>query len=642
MKRSNKNIQLPLAVKLALFFPVFTWSLVAEESPVEHILITSTYSEKSLATAPSSASIIIREQLELRQVFNLADALRGTTGINLSGVGFQRKGIEIRGMDTDQTLILIDGERTSGAADLIAHSNYELSWIVADDIERIEVVRGPISALYGSEALGGVINIITRQPTTEWRGSVSATGGRIPGESAGDNYQLQATASGSLIKDKLSLRLSSSKQRQDDIPNKADVQLSDTEANEVTSTRAQLLWQPVENQRVNITYLQGKEYRWRDTITGSTYYQFQDDIDRTQFSISHKGFWQWGDSSVRLYRSELERENIRTENIAVTSPSTITEDVIESHVGTVAGKHHLRAGGQWHRQRLQDSNVNLIGDKQSVQKSLFIQDDYTVTDNISLLLGSRFDHHDAFGWESSPRAYLVYQPTDNWVLKGGYGEGFKAPSLKQLSPEYQAVGGGGRFTIYGNPDLSPERNKAFELSAGYYATQWHVVTTVFETQATDLIETVCVSGCDGRGAIRNYHNVSRADFSGIEFSSGFKLLDSIDISANLSYLDTENRETGAHLNNKPQISGYLALSWQPVDKLSTQLRLEHIGKQYLDGGRLPSYRLLSFSGRYRVNQHISLRAGVDNLTDVYLPDKSEDFNFIEPGRSLYFGAILSF
>jgi len=136
---------------------------------IEQIVVTTSSSEKLLSEAPASVSVINQADLNRRVVMDLSDAIRGQTGINLSAVGFGRKGIEIRGMDSDQTLVLIDGQRVGGSTDLIAHSNFELSSIPVNDIERIEIVRGPISALYGSDALGGVINVITKKVTKEWR-----------------------------------------------------------------------------------------------------------------------------------------------------------------------------------------------------------------------------------------------------------------------------------------------------------------------------------------------------------------------------------------------------------------------------------------------------------------------------------------
>lgn len=609
---------------------------------IEHIVVTSTYSEKLASRAPASVSVITAEDLERRQVMDLADAIRGLSGVNISAVGFGRQGVEIRGMDSDQTLILIDGQRVGGTADLIAHSNYELSAINVADIERIEVVRGPMSALYGSDALGGVVNVITKTPTKGWNSQLYALGNWVDGTNSENDYQLQGSTSGALIEDVLALRVSVAKQYQHEMPNKYNERLSDIEGQKSQQVRAQLQWTPVESQSIQLTLAGSQDDRWRNTQQGPAFYTFLDEIERSQFALQHKGNWNWGRSTARIYRSEVDRENFRTAGITPTNPSKLTEDIAEGNIATGMGRHSLHVGGQWLRQNLKDDVVSERGESQAIQTAFFVQDDIALGDHLSLLVGSRFDHHSDFGWEPSPRMYAVYD-LGNWVFKGGYGEGFKAPSLKQLSPEYETIAGGGRFTIVGNPDLQPESNRSYEASAQYLADNWRVGTTVFYTQVNDLIETFCVINCTGApGAIRHYRNVEKATLQGVELNTSWSMTDAVRLSANASYLDARNDSTDAWLLNKPRTSGYAAITWQASTQLDTQLRVEHVGNQQLTAGRLPSYRLLHMSVGYDVNDAWRVRAGINNLTDVYLPDESESFEFVEPGRTVYLSVAVSF
>jgi len=551
---------------------------------IEQIVVTTSSSEKLLSEAPASVSVINQADLNRRVVMDLSDAIRGQTGINLSAVGFGRKGIEIRGMDSDQTLVLIDGQRVGGSTDLIAHSNFELSSIPVNDIERIEIVRGPISALYGSDALGGVINVITKKVTKEWRSYLAINGGQQLSDEEAESYSMNASTSGS-VTDDLTVRVSAVSEYQADVPSRDDPNQSDIEGQKTKNLRLRMTWAAAENQVLDASVAVVNDYRWRDTISGSTYYTFKDDIDRLQLSLQHQGYWSWGDSTVRAYRTQVDRENTRTNDITSTSPSDIND--------------------------------------------------------LSLLLGGRLDHHDMYGWESSPRVYLVWSQ-GNWVLKGGYGEGFKAPSLKQLSSEYETSAAGGLFYIVGNPDLQPETNKSYELSARYGNHDWHITTTFFETEAEDLIETFCISGCDGRGAIRNYRNVESATLSGTEMSAFWQISKAFSVSTNLSYLDARNDTEDKALENKPRTSGYAEVVWHPLENMDTQLRIEHIGEQYLDDSKLPSYQLLHISTNYRINSQWSVSASIENLTDVYLLDESSEFEFVEQGRTLYLGTQVSF
>ena len=141
---------------------------------LEPIVITATQGERSQRDAPASITVIDGQQLRQRPMNDLSDALAAVPGVALDGIGLGNRGIRIRGMDTDHTLVLVDGARISTSASAVAHSDYEHGWIPAAAIDRVEVVRGPMSSLYGSEALGGVVNVITRRPGGSWEGAVSA------------------------------------------------------------------------------------------------------------------------------------------------------------------------------------------------------------------------------------------------------------------------------------------------------------------------------------------------------------------------------------------------------------------------------------------------------------------------------------
>lgn len=143
----------------------------AEVLMLEPTVVSATSTKRALKDVPASVAVITAEDLSRRPVRDLEDALRGSEGLQFNGIGMSRRGISIRGMSSEHTLVLIDGKRISPSAGAIAHSDFDLGWVPVEAIERIEVVRGPMSSLYGSEALGGVVNVITRKATDTWLGS---------------------------------------------------------------------------------------------------------------------------------------------------------------------------------------------------------------------------------------------------------------------------------------------------------------------------------------------------------------------------------------------------------------------------------------------------------------------------------------
>jgi outer membrane receptor for ferrienterochelin and colicins len=162
----------------------------APEPVAQTIVVTATRYALLAADAPAALSVVTRRDIEARGADNVIDAIRGETGLSLQGraVG-GRKVIGVRGMDSKHTLFLVDGRRVGASDGVIGASDFQYDWIAVEDIERIEIVRGPMSVLYGSEAMGGVVNVITRAPGERWRFGATmegsdADGGRGGGQPA--------------------------------------------------------------------------------------------------------------------------------------------------------------------------------------------------------------------------------------------------------------------------------------------------------------------------------------------------------------------------------------------------------------------------------------------------------------------------
>lgn len=613
------------------------------------VVVTATATETPLNDAPASMTVITREELQQRPVLDLSDALRGTPGVTLSGVGLTRRGIRIRGMDSEYTLTLIDGRRVNAASDAIAHADFDLGWIPVEAIERIEVVRGPMSSLYGSEALGGVVNIITRRATDDWKGSATYNGGIVGGGLGGDTYQAAVYAGGALIRDTLGLSFYGETRRKDDTADPADERLSEQEGREAHSGNLVLTWTPSEAQRIDFSHLQGEEKRWRNALqAGAAPYVYEtvDHIDRAQTSLSHRGQWQWGESLVRAYRSTLERSNRRSRG-AATRPQDLSEDTVDGHASVWLGeRNRLTIGGEWRRERLEDSTVAASGRAETRQRALFVQDEIDLTPDWSLVIGNRSDHHQQYGWHQSPRAYTVYHLSERFSLKGGVGSGFKAPSLKQLSPEYSAVGGGGRFTILGNPDLQPETVTSYEIGAAWQWQRWSLEATAFQNDLEDLIQTICVSSCGVRGReVRNYVNIAEARIRGVELAGKVELPAGFAVDANYTWLQPRDLTTDLPLIERPRHSGAATLAWAHAD-FRMGLRGEYKGTQWQTSGtalvKLPAYTIWSLDLGYRITDRVSVRGSIENLADERLNESSALYAYPETGRYYNVGINLSF
>ncbi|MEE2364748.1 TonB-dependent receptor [Klebsiella pneumoniae] len=165
----------------------------------ETLVVTASATEQNVKDAPASISVITQQDLQRKPVQNLKDVLRDVPGVQLTNEGDNRKGVSIRGLSSSYTLILVDGKRVNSRNAVFRHNDFDLNWIPVDAIERIEVVRGPMSSLYGSDALGGVVNIITKKIGQKWTGTLSADTTIQEHRDRGDTWNGQFFTSGPLI-----------------------------------------------------------------------------------------------------------------------------------------------------------------------------------------------------------------------------------------------------------------------------------------------------------------------------------------------------------------------------------------------------------------------------------------------------------
>ncbi|GAD79580.1 TonB-dependent receptor domain-containing protein [Vibrio ezurae] len=642
--RSRQSMSIAGLLSAQILSPqVFAEEIAVDETHV----ITATSYEKTLSNAPASVSVITNEQLQTMPYNNLSDALVNTVGVNIADIGLGQKGIEIRGMDTSQTLILINGRRTNRASDLIGHANLDLKNIPVSDIERIEVIKGPMSALYGSDALGGVVNVITKSMSNEWQSIVSAHGGSTTSE--GDNrFNGEVQTSGALVEDKLYMKLSAGSYYQGLIENRNDATETDISGNRNQYVDTQFKGVISDSQELDVSLRYGQQQTWYDYVVSSGTAAGQltrstSSYDTLDYSVTHSGYWDNFDTQISIYGSSVDQSNHQTVGDSSTT-NTVTENIIEGQGQFYVGQHQITLGGQWRHQDLESADLSTGGDSMS-QGALFAQGDFKITETVSFLAGARIDEHSEFGENISPRAYLVYSPTENWTIKGGYGEGYKAPTIKQLSPDYLSIGSGRPFDIIGNVDLKPEENQSYEISVEYQADRWSTGLTLFQNNVENLIVTQCVENCQGRPTAGftkyQYMNVDEADIKGLEWQGHLDITQSLFIDLNMTLLDAKEAQTGEKIENKPESQAYVGLNWQATDTISTLVSARHVGKQTYESSTLPSYQVYNLAAKYHSGDFFG-SVGINNILDTYLQDESALFTYAIQPREVYFRAEYKF
>ena len=620
-----------------------TAASTAAKSTLPQVTVTATRNEIDVRTAPASVTVYDREQIENHASDDLLDVIEETPGLTLSGrqVG-GRKVIALRGMNSAHTLMLIDGRRISASDDVVGHSDYQYGWVPLSAIERVEVIRGPLSALYGSEALGGVVNIITRWPTDKWQGSISASGQRAADNKWGGSGSKFSAYAGGPLAPGLSLRVNAETNHVSPVVDRNQPQYNEIEGRNGGSGGLAARYELNAHHSFEAGWQQGRERRYYDDVSRTRQtYQNTYTLDRTH------GYAQWNGSfgsgvktQLRAYRSTIDIENSRTNGVANTRPQNLKDVVGDGFVQWSLGRHRLAAGGEWRRESLVNNGLT-HGKASATHKALFVQDEFALTPNVAATLGLRADHHEIFGSKYSPRAYLVWQASPSLIVKGGAGTAFKAPTLKQISPTY--VGAEGPHTFLGNANIKPETSRSFEIGA-----DWQVSSalslrgTLFHTRVKDLIYYRLLR-IQGPRRTYQYDNVDRATMRGAELGLSWDILPSLRWNNDLTLLRTKDDRTGLELTGRPRQTLRSQLQWQHPSGWNARLGLNLTGKQKdSTTTRLPSYTTFDASVGQQLNKTISWRAGVDNLTDVRLADKSDSFGYAIRGRTWFVNLTASF
>ncbi|MEG1734345.1 MAG: TonB-dependent receptor, partial [Comamonas sp.] len=577
--------------------------------------------------------------------------------------------ISIRGMPSDYTLILIDGRRQNVAGDVTPNGfGAALTSFMppVSAIERIEVIRGPMSTLYGSDAMGGVINIITRKVAKEWGGEVSIGAG-IPQDSEwGNQYKSNIYINGPIKSDLLGLAVRGSysgREASDWVlapnanqptqarnPAPAESRQHNLGARlTLTPNRQHDIWLDVEQAR---TWYNNEDGRLgsRDALTPNNPPGYKDALrfNRDQVAIGHASRLGFGLLESSLMHTETETIGRTIPGAAVPKGDPrsgsdrelkTTNVVLDTKlVAPLGDKHIMTVGGQLWDAKLKDGL--LPQSHKQTMWSFFAEDEWRLREGLTATLGGRYDHHDAFGGHFSPRAYMVWDATTNWTLKGGVSKGFKAPRLNQLIDGVSGVSGQGTTINIGNPNLKPEVSTSVELSALFdNKAGWTAGATLFHNDIKDKISSggncasVAISSCAFNPTADYAINVDKAKTKGLELSTRAQLNKQWAVRAGYTFTDSEVIEGGVRngqLANTARHIGSAQLDWTPHSQWRLWLRgelrgksprfsgsyanLSNANKAVFDAvGDIKSYQLFHLGGSYQVNKNLSINANIFNL-----------------------------
>ncbi|MGJ7131790.1 TonB-dependent receptor domain-containing protein [Morganella morganii] len=656
------------------------------ENKDDTIVVTASGFAQEMRDAPASITVITKEQLQNKPAANLIDMVKDVEGVSVIG-GSLKPDISIRGLSGDYTLIMVDGRRQNSRESRPNGSGgYEAGFIPpVEAIERIEVIRGPMSSLYGSDAMGGVINIITKAVADEWHGSMGMGGIIQESKDYGNSANTDFYVSGPLIKDKLGLQVYGGMNYR-----REDKLLEGTPRKDDKNITAKLAFTPIEGQKFLVevgrstqehTSTPGKSIDETTTRGGIVQKNNKSEVhnNRNHWALTWKGDWDEINSEVSVYQENTIRKtntgkwNKVSEDWVMAYEARqpeVTNTVVDGKVTAFLPSNVLTVGGQYQYAKLKDDSV--IKNKQTVtekmtaeQKALFVEDEFSVTDDLTLTGGLRMDDHEFYGKHWNPRAYAVYKLTDEITIKGGVAKAFRAPTLRELSPNFGTSTQGGAAIMYGNRDLKPETSVTEELGIAYdHESGFSASATLFNTEFKNKLTSYQVAGQTDPLTGLNmfiYDNVGKANIRGVEMASRIPVAEKWNLNLNYTFTDSERKSDDEKLNGKslkgqplemtPRHMANARLDWQYRPDMNFYTQANYTGKQVWaaqrNGAKQPRERsgitTLDLGMTYQVMPNALLNFAVLNIANEKGDDIETNGNWqIDEGRRYWANLKLNF
>lgn len=531
---------------LSLSFLFVTHAALAQTQA--EIVVTASALPEEVEETPASATVITREEIEDREVRDVAEVLREVPGVAIARTGAPGKAtsIFIRGGSSKQALVLWNGVEMNNPF----FSGYNLGQLSAAGVEKVEIVRGPFSALYGSEAVSGVVNVLTT-PARSYA-SLDVEGG--------ENGLFNAAASGAFATRGFNVHGGVEQRTDDGFAPNDDFDSTTVHAGATFFVREGLsvallgrhnaydLGIPRVPNATSTAFIPSPNRREEGS---ESQFVLPVRFDRDRFA-----------TELRL--SETRRSEDFDDPNGPFGPETSETDsksrTARAFARATTAFGTITIGGEYERAVVDHtSNFNELDERDRDNRSYFIEDRLSLragTGSIEIAAGLRHDHFDTFGSELSPRVAAAFVRGGH-KFRAGYGEAFRAPAIGELYSPF-----------FGNPALDPERSRSIEAGYEYFGRHGSIAVTAFRGEYENLI---------AFGPSFAFENIDEASAQGIELATS-RRYDALTFALSYTWLDSEDEATGEELPRRPEHSGSLAIGYD-FAPFSAQLVIAHQGQR---------------------------------------------------------------
>jgi len=571
---------------------------LADGAWLNPVVVTATQTPRTVDENLSSISVIDRESIRRQEPREFGELLRGRPGIDVvsNGAFGKATSLFIRGTSSDQSLLLMDGIRMGSA------TTGGASWqfLPTNMIERVEVVRGPRSSVYGADAIGGVVQVFTPSGSSENEQWFNVGGGSFGSHEYGAGMQ------GGGERTRYSIGASHS--HTDGIA----LQEGGERRGFYNTSAIGRVSQDLGN--TAILGVTGIRSQGRTEFTGGKT-DFIHQAAGTRLEMAPTPSW---DLELSLSESRDEADNYSEGEDEPTRFDT-RRQMMAWQNRFYAGNHEWVLGVDYRDDEI-DSTTDYAEDSRD-NTAAFAQAllDFSP---VSLEAGVRYDDNESYGTATTGSFGVGYRLDDHHRLRATWGEGFKAPSFNQLY-----------FPGFGNPELGPEESRSIEIGLSGHHEQWFWDGAVYRTRVDNLIESVLVDG------VFQPENVAEARMEGLEIAAGLDVDDWV-VYGTWSYMDPENRETGNRLRRRSKQNFRLEVD-REIGDWSLGGTLVAQGHRFNDADgeeRLAGFGLLNLRLGWQLADQWSTRLTVNNVLDkdyVTARDSFNGFDYQQPGRNVF-------
>ena len=486
-------------------------NLVASPFQLNDVVVTGSFQTHLLKNTPVATEIISQQDLAATGSSDLGDVMRMQTGIEIGTSISQTQSVRLQGLSKNQVLVLVDGERVTGKVD----DAIDLGQIPVNMIERIEIVKGPLSSIYGSDALGGVINLITkdaRNSPTLHAGVTGGSNGRQDYEASaaygfpnalGANNHLQVLANIGWNKyfgveydpTKHFMEIPENDRKNGNL--KANLNFGGRVTVDLKADyyKDRLEWKAGTDGYYRFTDFSGNE---KLSFSGAANVLLNDNTAaKVTASNSQNDHSSYEQNQFGSYlRNSKARETVRTFRAQVTTSPYQSSVFTAGYEGDFESANSSRIAGGF------KDFANHVG---------YLEDEWTLSP-VTLAIGGRYSNNSVYGSFFAPRISALYRANDNMTFRASYGRGYRSPSIMELYIDYDNAGVG--YLVKGNPDLQPESSHGFNAGFDYNRDDlvWFRVNSYYN-RVDNLINYFLVSQ---RPNVYSYHNITHAVTSGVD------------------------------------------------------------------------------------------------------------------------------